>query len=538
MLTISGAPRSYRRSDQIDSTHRNRVNPVTTEDLFAQFGPAYRWLVTICGMTASFTMVFTGTIVNVAVPDVMGAYGVGQDKAQFLQTAFIATMTASQLLNAWVIGRLGQRGAFSAVLTLFLVGGLICGLSPSLDMIIFGRVLQGFASGIVQPLVMVTLFQVFPTDRRGFAMGIYGMGLMLALGLGPVIGGVTADLLNWRMIFWVPLPLVCAALLMGFFFMPTKRPDGPAMSFDFVGYGLLCIALFCLMSTIGNGQRNGWGSDLIVAQIVIGCAAAVGFVASQFRPGSAMLDMSLMRNPRFASAVVIAFVFGAGNFATTYAMPVFGQLVQSYTPTVAGLILLPASLVVVFLLPFTGRLSDSVPPHYPIMGGLVLFAISAFLIAEADVNTPFLTLAFLGMIGRFGMVCINPALMATALKAVPTEKLNQGSGTINFFRQLGGATGINGLVVALEMRTEFHSEAVTATQTADNAATRELIAQLQSLLSAGGIPESLMFPMALNHLGQVLEAQANTFGFQDGFLLIGLVFIGALVPAYILSRAR
>ena len=189
------------------------MKSVSTEDLFAQYGPAYRWLITVCGMTASFTMVLTGTVVNVAVPDVMGAYGVGQDKAQFLQTAFITTMTASQLLNAWVVSRMGQRGAFVSVLTLFLGGGLICGLSPGLDGIIFGRVLQGFAAGIVQPLVMVTLFQVFPTDRRGFAMGIYGMGLMLALGFGPVVGGLTSDLLTWRMIFWVPLPLVVAALL-------------------------------------------------------------------------------------------------------------------------------------------------------------------------------------------------------------------------------------------------------------------------------------------------------------------------------------
>jgi DHA2 family multidrug resistance protein len=514
------------------------VNSVTTEDLFGQYGPIYRWLVTICGMTASFTMVLTGTIVNVAVPDVMGAYGVGQDKAQFLQTAFITTMTASQLLNAWVVGRLGQRVAFVSVLSLFLVGGVICGISPGLDGIIFGRVLQGFASGIVQPLVMVTLFQVFPADRRGFAMGIYGMGLMLALGFGPVVGGVTADFINWRAIFWVPLPLVVAALLMGVFFMPSHRPEGPTKSFDWIGYILLCVALYCMMSTIGNGQRDGWGSDIIVTQLLVGIAAASAFVISQFRPDSSLLDMSLLRDPRFSSAIVIAFVFGAGNFASTYAMPVFGQLVQSYTPTIAGFILLPASLVVVFLLPFTGRLSDTVPPHYPIMGGLILFSVSAFFVAGADVNTPFWTLAFYGMIGRFGMSFINPALMATALRALPPEKLNQGSGTINFFRQLGGATGINSLVVALEMRTEFHSEAMTATQTADNAATRELINQVENLLGEGGVASAFQFPLALDHLGQVLEAQANTLGFQDGFLLIGIVFLGALIPAYILSKAR
>ena len=308
----------------------------TVEDLFDRYGPGYRWFVTIGGLTASFTMVLTGTIVNVAVPDVMGAYGVGQDKAQFLSTAFITTMTASQLLNAWFVGKFGQRDAFIIVLSIFLLGGLICGFSPNLNVIIFGRVMQGFAAGIVQPLVMVTLFQVFPADRRGTAMAIYGMGLVLALGLGPVVGGVTIDVLGWRNIFFVPLPLVVVALTAGIFLMPSALNQRKTGAFDWYGYVLLCIALYCMMSAIGHGQRDGWTSDRSMTVIFIGLTATIGFVISQMRPGSSMLDFSLFKNVRFASAVVVAIVFGMGNFASTYAIPVFGQLVQGYTATVAG----------------------------------------------------------------------------------------------------------------------------------------------------------------------------------------------------------
>ncbi|MDA0663808.1 MAG: MFS transporter, partial [Proteobacteria bacterium] len=139
---------------------------------------------------------------------------------------------------------------------------------------------------------------------------------------------------------------------------------------------------------------------------------------------------------------------------------------------------------------------------------------------------------------RFGMAFISPALMASAMRSVPTDKLNAGSGTINFFRQLGGAMGINTLVVALELRTQFHIDAMTATQTAGNAATRELLARIEGLLSEGGIPLAIQTPLSLNHLGQVLHAQAQTKGFQDGFMLIAIVFIVALIPAYILSQAR
>ena len=184
---------------------------------------AGRWVVTVTGMVASFSMVLSATIVNVAVPDVMGAFGVGQGLAQFLATAYLATMTASQLLGRWITGWLGRRIAFMTVLVVFAAGGLLCATSPSIDFLILGRVMQGFSAGIVQPLVLTTILGVFPLERRGMATGIYISGLGLALGLGPAVGGLTIDGLGWRYIFLVPLPFVAAALVLGAFFMPDEE---------------------------------------------------------------------------------------------------------------------------------------------------------------------------------------------------------------------------------------------------------------------------------------------------------------------------
>ncbi len=156
----------------------------TIEDLFARYGPSYRLFVTAGAMLASFIMVLSGTIVNVAVPEVMGAFGIGQDKAQLMATGFIATMTASQLVNAWLVTAFGPRITFIFVLLVFVAGSLIGGLSSNLDLIIFGRIMQGFSAGVIQPLAMVTVVQVFPANRRGVAVGIFGMGLMLAVGRG------------------------------------------------------------------------------------------------------------------------------------------------------------------------------------------------------------------------------------------------------------------------------------------------------------------------------------------------------------------
>ena len=398
--------------------------------------------------------------------------------------------------------------------------------------------IQGFASGVVQPLVMVTVFQVFPADRRGMAMGIYTMALALALGIGPVVGGVTIDLLSWRHIFIVTLPFVALSFFLGLVFMPQARPRGPFPRFDWSGYALLCVALFCLMSVLSTGLRLGWTSDAILFQTALGAVAATLFLLSQMRAGASLLDLSLLRNRAFASAVCIAIVFGAGNFATSYAIPVFGQLVQNQTATEAGLLLLPASLLVVAMLPLTGRASDVAPTWIPVMGGLLCFALGAALFSVADANTPYWSLVLFAGIGRFGMAWINPALMTAALSALPQDRLNQAGGAINFFRQLGGGTGTGVIVLVLESRMLVYAEALAVTQTPGNAASRDLLAGLALLLDRAGLPEAETRQAALDWLGQAVYAQATAFSFQDGFLVLALLFVLALVPAWALARVN
>ena len=174
------------------------------EDLAARYGAAHPWLVAVTVLSAFSTVVLTSSIVNVAVPDVMGAFGVGQDQVQFIATAFFATMTASLLISPWVVDKLGVQLTFSISLVLFAIGSLISTFSPNLPVIIFGRVVQGFGSGVMQPLVMMALVQAFPPERRGMAMGIFSLGIVCAHGVGPYMGGLTIDAFNWRFNFLMP----------------------------------------------------------------------------------------------------------------------------------------------------------------------------------------------------------------------------------------------------------------------------------------------------------------------------------------------
>ena len=514
------------------------ATPDTIEDLFERYGPAYRWLATLTGLSAFFTMALSATIVNVAVPDVMGAYGVGQDKAQFLATAFLATMTASQLVSNWLTQRLGQRFAFATALLLFGFGSLVSGLGFTFEFVILGRTLQGFAAGILQPLVMMMMLQVFPADRRGLALGLFSMGIIAAIGVGPYIGGVTIDNLSWRYIFLAPMPPVILAFVLGFFFIPSAKPAGQSERFDWTGYVLLCVSVFCLMSAIANGQREGWASNEIVALFAISIGSGAGFIASQFRPAAGLLDMSLFRNRQFAAMAVIALLFGGGNFCTLYIFPVFSQLVQEYTATLAGFLTLPGSLFAMLLLPLTGRLSDKVSPEYPIIFGLVIVSVSMLFMAGADIHTAVWSVGLFVLLGRIGMVFVMPSMNSAALATLPLSKVAKGAGAVSFFQLFGGACGINTLVVLMEQRTQHHSELLAATQTAGNAATREMMAGVYNVLGEGGVPVSQHGSVALDYLGKVVHAQATTLGFQDGFTALALVFFFAIIPASILVCMR
>lgn len=508
----------------------------SVDDLFARFGPAYRWLVTLTVMTGAIAMGFATSMVNVAVPSVMGAFGVGLDQAQWISTGFLATMSATMLLSSWLIEVLGQRATFTIVLVIFGAGAIISATAPTMDVMILGRVMQGAATGVGQPLAMFTIFSVFPPERRGMALGIYGLGSVLAPTFGPILGGIAIDTLSWRYLFFLPLPFCVPALMLGLVFMPGKKLAGRLPPFDWIGLMLMFFILFSLLSGLANGPRWGWESNVILARLLAGAGAVIVFIAWELRAPYPLLDLSLFKDRQFALTMVAGFVFGGGLYASGYFIPVFVQTIQHYSATRAGLLLAPGGVVMMLFFPLAGRITDSIPVHIPIAVGLLIFAIGFFLIQAVDVNTTFWALVAYTAINRVGLSLTIPSLSVAALRAVPSDKLARGAASATFFRNLGGGFGITLLTAYFQHRTRFHGEALTATQTSGNATTVELLGGIQRLLSASGMPDATQAATALNYLSQMVLAQASTLGFKDTFLAIAVVSLLAVAPAWLIGR--
>lgn len=510
----------------------------TAEVLAARYGARLRWYATCTVMLGTISSVLTTTIVNVAIPDIMGAFGIGQDKAQWLSTGALAAMTVGMLSNAWLVRRFGERRTFVGGLMLFTAALMAAGAAPNENVLIGARICQGAVAGIMQPLSMYVMFRVFPPDRRGTAMGFFGLSVILGPALGPTLGGILIDHFNWRSIFFAAVPVAFAGMLLGSIFLAERDEDTKRPDFDFLGFALLAILIGSLLTGLSNGQREGWDSNFVLTLFACAFAAACGFFYWELKIRQPLVELRVLRNGQFTAAATVAFIFGLGLFGTTYLVPLFVQLIQKYTPLAAGMLLMPGGLILGAFMPFAGYLSDRAPARTMIVAGLLCFGVSSFLLGAVDANMSFWTIAWLVVLSRIGLALIKPSLNLAALRPLRPEQVTQGAGMVNFARQLGGAFGVNALSVTLDRRTMLHSEAFTSTQSAANSSTAELLHQMQALLAQAGVSPDIQSAGALHYLGRVLTAQAYTAGFQDSFLLCGLIFTAALIPAWVMGMRR
>lgn len=507
-----------------------------TEQLFERYGPAYKWLATATVMLGTLSMTLATTIVNVAIPDIMGVFGIDQSQAQWLSTGFLAAMTAFMLLSAWALSAFGMRAAYIGAMVIFILSAVAGGLSVNEDMVILSRVVQGAMAGIIQPLAMTIIFMVFPQRQRGLGMGIYGLGVILGPAIGPALGGVLVDWFSWRAVFFLPIPTCLIGIAFALLFLAGREERGPRPAFDWIGFSFLVAFLVCLLWATSNGQRLGWNSMLIQGLLMVAAASLMAFIYWQLRSDEPLINVRIFAVPGFAAGSIIGFCFGAALFGTTYLIPLFVQEIQQFTATKAGLLLMPAGLVMALSFPLSGHLSDRLPPHVPIAIGLVLIAVSCFALGMADVNTAFWVMVFWITVGRIGMGLGLPSINAGSLRTLDFSQVSQGAGAVNFSRQLGGALGVNGLSVLLDRRTWFHTEVMAQTQTADNPMTQQMLSRFQELAQRLGVGADRLEPEALRFLGEMVYRQGFARGFQDSFLALGVVFLLALIPAWLMGR--
>ncbi|MFV2089972.1 MAG: DHA2 family efflux MFS transporter permease subunit, partial [Pseudomonadales bacterium] len=396
---------------------------------------------------------------------------------------------------------------------------------------------QGASTGLIGPIGMIITFQVFPPHQRGRAMGIFGVGTILAPALGPTLGGVLIDQFSWHYVFFVAVPFSIFALPTAVFFIPGREASGKRKPFDWIGFTLMMIFIPTFMLGFSNGQREGWDSTIILTYFTATAVSGVAFVLWENHIEEPMLNLRVFLNKRFVAAAILTAVMGAGLYGSTYLVPLFLQTLQGLTPTASGLLMMPAGLAMAFIFLVGGELSDRFPSRVLIMLGLAFFAISSLLLGTVDLNTPYWSLVWWAIIGRIGIGLIFPSLNRTALSVLGFDLLAQGAGALNFLRQLGSAFGVNLIAIELERRTSFFRDAFfTAQGNIDSLSMEETMRQVQLLLTPAGLSSVEELAVSAGYMAQAVATEAGVMGFRDSFMIIGVLFLACLIPAWFMPH--
>ena len=410
-------------------------------------------------MIGSMASILSSTIVNVAVPDLSLHFQIGQERAQWVSAAFMLAMTLSMLTTPWLLLRFGLRRTYSFTIVALLLGGVVGGFSFNYAMLLSMRVLEGLAAGVLQPIPAIVILRAFDLKEQGKAMGIFGFGVVLAPAIGPSIGGVLVELFGWRSIFFVVVPFCLMVLVLVRRFLSENSPlMGEAKSLDWKGLLLAGVGTISLLNGLVHLHDD---RRLGAILLVIAACALAGFLSWQRRAASPLMNLALFRYRQFSMGALVAFIYGMGLFGSTYLLPVYLQIGLAYSPSRAGLVLLPAGLVLAVTIPLAGRLADRFAPNWLVSIGLVLLVVSFGLMAMGAPGTSYLLLVAWAIIGRIGLGFVLPALSLGAMRGVDHALIAQGASTINFMRQLGGAIGVSLVGIVLEWRLASHRLAVT-----------------------------------------------------------------------------
>lgn len=424
-------------------------------ELRKRYGTGYRWRVLLAVMVGVMAAIASSTIVNVAVPDISQAFSIGQDRAQWVATGFMVPMTLAMSLTPALLQRFGLRKTYTGAVSVLLAGGLIGGFSPSFELMIGSRAIQGLAAGVLQPIPSIVILRAFATDEQGRAMGWFGFGVVLAPALGPTVGGVLVQAFGWRAIFFFVVPFCLLALELARRYMPWQSELAEAHHrFDWAGLALLSLATLLLLNGVVGLHGAGFLQGLAILAAAVPCIAV--FAWWQWRQDDPLLRLRLLRYRQFSMGAVVAFCYGMGLFGSTYLLPVFLQIALGYSPTAAGLALLPAGLLLAATIPVAGRLADRMPANRLVTAGTVLLALSLASMAGVGSATAYLTIVLLIVVGRIGLGLIMPSLTIGAVRGLPLRDLSQATSMASYFRQLGGTLGVGMVGILLEWRLRAH----------------------------------------------------------------------------------
>jgi MFS transporter, DHA2 family, multidrug resistance protein len=495
-----------------------------------------RYLIAFAVTLASVLELVDTSIVNVAIPHMMGNLGATLDEVAWVSTGYIVANVIVLPLTSWLSDRFGRRNYYTGSILLFTLASFFCGAARSLDGLVLWRVVQGIGGGALISTAQAILFDVFPARERGTAMAIFGMGVMVGPTLGPTLGGWITDNYSWPWIFYINVPLGILAAVLTWRTVPEPAHLIRRTAVDWLGLALLIVGIGALQILLERGESKDWfESREIVVEAAAAALALVAFVWHELRVAEPIVNLRILRNRQLAAGVAFAVILGFALYSSVFALPVFLQNLLGYSAWDTGRVILPGAIASAFTMALMGRLSGRFDARLLVSTGVLLFLWSMWLHYHFTTAIGMHDLLWPMVLRGVGLGFIFVPLTGAAVADLRPDQLAQGTGLFNLSRQLGGSFGIAVTATLLSRFTEQSREALLPHLAAGSPAAAGWLEQATRRLAALGssLPEAQQRAHAL--LESTLRQQASMVAFEKVFLTMGVTFVAAL-PLLLLFR--
>ncbi len=415
----------------------------------------YKWRAIGIVMIGTFMAILDSSIVNVAIPRMMAAFGTDIETIKWVATAYMIAYGVVVLTSNYLGKKFGHERLYLYALVLFTIGSFLCGKAWSISSMIAFRAFQAVGGGLMLPTGMTIITKSFKATERGTAFGVFGMVILLAPVLGPTLGGYIVDRTAWHWIFLINIPVGIAGVLAA---MSTLRfePGGESGAFDWTGFLGFGTALTAMLIALSQGERWGWHSPAIVLCFTLSALGFFLFIACDLYIKNPIVDLSIFSNFNFSLIFIMSFFRAVCLFGRTLFLSLFMQIIMGYSAMSAGFYLIPGAIVAGIATPVFGKLSDRFDLRVLLVSGSLISALSYWLYRDLTINSPYSVIFWPMLLFGLGMGMVSSPMMSSAMNAVQPKHIGVASTLQTVVLQVGGAYGINILEAIINERATLH----------------------------------------------------------------------------------
>jgi DHA2 family multidrug resistance protein len=502
------------------------------------------WVIALVVTMATFMEILDTSIANVSLPHIAGNLSVSQEESTWVLTSYLVSNAIVLPISGWISSKIGRKRFYMTCVLLFTISSFLCGIAPTLGALIFFRVLQGIGGGGLGPSEQAILVDTFPPAKRGMAMAVYGMAVVLAPAIGPTLGGFITDNFSWRWVFFINMPVGIASLLLSSRIVSDpphlREMRARAGKIDWLGLALIAAGLGCLEVVLDKGQEEDWfHSSFITEFSIVSGVSLLAFVIWELRHENPIVDLRMFQRRSFAVANGLMLMLGAALFGSTVLLPQYLQVLMGYSAQQAGMALSPGGLVVIALLPFVGRLVSVADTRILIAFGFSVLSGSMYYMAHTmNLQMDFGTAVALRALQSVGMAFLFVPIQTIAYAGVPIQKNNQVSGIMNLSRNMGADIGIAFVTVLIARRSQLHQTALAAHATLYDTNYQARVSAMARALEHAGSTSLVAAQQASAAMYRQLVQQSTQLAYLDALWALAVATAVVVPLLWFVQRPR